>query len=152
MSYADLTTDVLPRIPQVAALRDADDESGLPATQPTATQAASLLAQVEAEVDGRLRRRGITTPVTDSGAVSILMPIVAVGTAAAVLFAAFPHQEGISGEGGAATRLQERYVAMLEDIDNGLLDNDAEPDEPAVTCGFGAWTHPLADEIAEDHG
>lgn len=151
MSYADLTDDVLPRIPQVQALRDAEDESGLPVTQPSATQAASLLAQVEAEIDGHLRRRGVTTPVTDTEGIATLMPIAAVGAAAAILFAAFPQSEGISGEGGAATRLQERYVAMLADIDAGLLDNDTDAGGWAVSHGFGTWTHPLADEIAEDH-
>ena len=145
MSYADLTNDVLPRIPAVSALRDEGGPGGLPATQPTRSQAAALLAQVEAEIDGRLRRRqaGITVPVEDPDAIALLLPIAAIGTAAAVLRAAFPQKEGIGGEGGAASELQAQYERMLAAIDEGLLDH-LDSGTPNVSHGFKVWRHQLA--------
>jgi hypothetical protein len=144
MSYADLTTDVLPRIPAVQALRDAE-EDGLPATQPSLTQAGSLLAQVEAEIDMHLRARGIETPVTDDEAAAFILPIAAVGAGAAILFAAFPHSEGIGGSGGAGAELRGQYADMLKAIDDGLMDHDMGTDAGACTVshGFHSWHHPL---------
>ena len=67
----------------------------------------------------------------------------AIGTAAAVLRAAFPQKEGIGGEGGAASELQAQYERMLAAIDEGLLDH-LDSGTPNVSHGFKVWRHPLA--------
>jgi hypothetical protein len=146
MSYCDLDTDVLALIPKVQALRDAEP-GGLPVTQPTRSQAESLRAQVEAEIDGHLRRRGVALPVTDLEALSTLLPIAAAGTAAAVMRAAFPQDEGVGGAGGAATKLEDKYQGMLAALDAGLLDADTTSEGCNVSHGFRRWHHPLADEM-----
>lgn len=133
MAYCTYEADVWPRSSKFTA-RDA--EGGLEATSPSRTQCDALIDQVAAEIDGRLRMRGITTPVADPEGVAMLLPINAIGAAAAILRSAFPQKEGIGGDGGAAAELHEEYKDWLARIDAGLLDRDAAKDGANVVDGF----------------
>ncbi len=140
MAYCTYAEDVHPRTAKFDA-RDAPEEAnGLPATTPSLTECTALIEQIAQEIDGRLRKRGITTPVVDPEGVTLLLPINAVGAAAAILRSAFPQEQGIGGDRGAAAGLERSYQDSLQEIDDGLIDKDSVKDSN-VTDGFPHHHH-----------
>lgn len=138
MDYCALS-DVYPLMSAVGELRDAPVEpDATPATQLTASAAASLITQVSAEIDGHLRAKGYTLPVVDYEALVFLTSVAASGTAARILRSLFPASEGVSGDAGAASAHEKTYQAGLALIDKGGLAADMSRSGMSIAHG---WEH-----------
>ena len=89
-------------------------------TVPSAGQADGLRAGVCNEIDGILRSRGYTLPITDAEALGYLKTVAIYGTAAAILASKF-----IGQETPGATFWQTQYTAAKDAITNGALGLDS---------------------------
>lgn len=134
--YATLA-EALSLLPTIGTPRDA--ATGPPvvtATQPSATQAAALLAATSSEIDMHLRGQGATTPPTDAEALAALKTICMNGTAARIAKAKWPSASGPGAAPAATEVYREDYLAGLAFIDKGGLTLDAPP-TASNTFGHG---------------
>ena len=134
--------DALSQLPNIGTLRDAaTGPPAVTATQPSATQAAALLAAVTSEIDRKLRGQGATTPATGPKALAALKPICMDGTAARIALAKWPNASGPGAAPAAAEVCRANYLRGLDDIDAGRLTLDAPPDASTTFAhGFGDGT------------
>jgi hypothetical protein len=93
------------------------------ATVPTATQGASILASVTAEINMHLRGRGYSVPATDADAIASLKTI-AMNGAAARIGKAMPSKDDALLE-----NLRTDYKEGLAFIDAGGLSADSESED-----------------------
>ena len=136
--------DALALLPSIGTLRDAKAaETGPPAvaavtaTVPSATQGATILASVTAEIDMHLRSQNYTLPMTDADALASLKTICMNGTAARIAKAKWPTATGAGGDGGVIPDLRADYLAGLAFIDKGGIGPDAAtPASSIVSHGF----------------
>lgn len=146
MDYCTLA-EALSLLPSVGTPRDAVAYSAGPpvvaavtATVPSATQAASLLASVTAEIDMHLRGRGYATPATDTEALASLKTICMNGTVARIAKAKWPSVSGPGSDGGASATAREDYVAGLAFIDKGGLSEDSTSSGAGIAYDFDDYS------------
>lgn len=107
------------------------------ATEPTATQAAALLAQTTAEIDMHLRGQGYSVPASDAEAVASLKAICMNGAAARIAKARWPSDSGPGGDRGVAMALREDYRRGLDFIDSGGLASDSSVEDTSGSVNHG---------------
>jgi len=89
-------------------------------TKPTTTQAEATVAAIALEIDGRLRRKGYTTPVTDATGVALLKRMNARGAAYEIEVSL---QQGIVGNiEGPVIAYGKQYERDLRDLDGDKID------------------------------
>lgn len=105
--------------PLNSAIGELSDETAL-----TTAGAGTLITQVSAELDGRLRAKGYLIPVIDTEALATLRAYCMSGSAARILRSLFPAATGVGGDGGAAAAHEKAYADGLALIDRGGLAAD----------------------------
>jgi len=99
-------------------------------TTPSSTQVTTYCDLISYEIDGMLRSRGVTTPVTDSDALAYLQTVSLYGVAAMALAAKF------GSDAAAAVAWETRYRDCLAAIRDGAVTIDAAVDAAGFGEGF----------------
>jgi phage gp36-like protein len=120
-------SDIYAALPSVAV-----ESSG---TVPTETQLDAMIVDVSAEIDGVLRSRSYTLPISDADSLAYLKTVCVYGTAAMMLQAKFMED----GSEGGAEFWETRYRKALDDIRSGaVVVPDADIDSVSFGEGFTA--------------
>jgi len=122
--------------PLISAIGELGDE-----TQLTQAGAGTLITQVSAEINGRLRKhRGYVLPITGNEALATLRATCMSGSAARILRSLFPAATGVSGDAGAAAAHEKAYERGLALIDDGGLAADMVRSGNSIAYDFDDYS------------
>jgi phage gp36-like protein len=111
-------------------------------SQITTAMAQGAIESVTADIDSHLRNHNYALPICDPEALNFLTMVCANGAVAGIYKLAFPVDEGVGADKGAAKFYETRYQAQLVNIDKGFLGPDtAEDTDRLVNINGWAGEH-----------